>query len=198
MQKSVMWTIVLIGLVLVVGAIVWFSTGSGNLYGNTGTQNPGAYGNQVMVPNPGSTETQTGTGTGTTQNVLMSSSNTLGNILVGTNGRTLYMFKADSNGQSACSGSCANAWPPLIVASGVIPAGTGITTNLGIINRTDGTFQVTADGMPLYYYIGDSGAGNTNGQGVLAYGAKWYVVSSSGQVIMTSTSSGGGSSGGGY
>ncbi len=38
----------------------------------------------------------------------------LGRILVNSQGRTLYLFKADSATKSACTGACAVAWPPLL------------------------------------------------------------------------------------
>src|SRR5438445_5224171 len=38
----------------------------------------------------------------------------LGKILVDPQGRTLYLFKADSAMKSACASACATAWPPLL------------------------------------------------------------------------------------
>ena len=35
---------------------------------------------------------------------------------------------------------------------------------------------MTYAGHPLYYYAGDAAAGDTNGQGLDAFGAKWYVM----------------------
>src|SRR5436190_850774 len=37
----------------------------------------------------------------------------LGNILVDSHGRTLYLFKKDSGAKSTCFGECAHDWPPL-------------------------------------------------------------------------------------
>ena len=51
---------------------------------------------------------------------------------------------------------------------------------LGTIRRADGTTQVAYNGHPLYYYDGDSGAGQLNGQDVDAFGAKWFVVTPAG------------------
>src|SRR6188472_3871957 len=44
--------------------------------------------------------------------VAVASSN-LGNVLVDSHGRTLYLFGADMGTKSACSGECAQDWPPL-------------------------------------------------------------------------------------
>jgi D-xylose transport system substrate-binding protein len=99
---------------------------------------------------------------------------TLGSLLVDSQGMTLYTFKNDQPGVSNCTGSCATAWPPLTVAQGVTPtAGAGVPGTLGVIERADGTYQVTYDDMPLYLYAKDTQVGDTNGQGV---GNVWYVV----------------------
>ncbi len=106
-----------------------------------------------------------------------------GKVLVDAKGRTLYLFEADSSGKSACSGACANAWPPF-TATGTPQAGGGIDqAKLGTIHRSDGTTQVVYGGHPLYYYTGDAAAGQTRGQGVKAFGAGWYVVAASGKKI---------------
>ena len=108
-----------------------------------------------------------------------------GKALVDSHGRTLYLFEADKNGSSACSGACAAAWPPDTVA-GPPRAGSGVRQALlGTIRRSDGATQVTYHGHPLYYYSGDSGTGAANGQGSKAFGASWYVVSASGKKIDT-------------
>jgi hypothetical protein len=58
---------------------------------------------------------------------------------------------------------------------------------LGTISRSDGTKQVTYAGHPLYFYAGDSAAGQTNGQGINSFGGIWGVVSaSSGQLVLHS------------
>jgi predicted lipoprotein with Yx(FWY)xxD motif len=109
-----------------------------------------------------------------------------GQALVGSTGRTLYLFEADKNGTSACSGACAAAWPPDTV-TGAPRAGSGANQALlGTIKRPDGTMQVTYNGHPLYYFSADTSAGADHGQGVKAFGAGWYVVSASGSKIDTS------------
>jgi predicted lipoprotein with Yx(FWY)xxD motif len=124
----------------------------------------------------------------------------LGSILVGPTGRTLYLFKADVGTTSACTGACATAWPPLL-AAGKPTAGTGLTASkLGTITRSGGKRQVTYNGHPLYLYVGDKKPGDVTGQGVTAFGAAWFALTPSGnQVSAAASSSGGGaSSGGGY
>lgn len=102
-----------------------------------------------------------------------------GAFVTGADGMSLYVFLKDKgDGVSACYGACAGSWPPLTVASAsdVIP-GSGVTGALGTITRTDGTIQVTLGGMPLYYFAGDTAAGDTKGQGL---NDVWYLASPAG------------------
>jgi predicted lipoprotein with Yx(FWY)xxD motif len=121
----------------------------------------------------------------------------LGSILVNSNGRTLYLFKADVGASSACSGACATAWPPLL-ASGTPTAGSGLTgSKLGTITRSGGGRQVTYNGHPLYLFIKDKKPGDVNGQAVTAFGAAWFALTPSGNQASTPASSSGGSGGSG-
>jgi predicted lipoprotein with Yx(FWY)xxD motif len=108
----------------------------------------------------------------------------LGQILVDGQGRTLYLFEADQARMSSCNGACASAWPPYL--SDATPrAGAGVTGSLlGTSARgDDGGTQMTYDGHPLYYYAGDSEPGDTAGQGLDQFGAKWYVLAPGGDKI---------------
>jgi predicted lipoprotein with Yx(FWY)xxD motif len=107
----------------------------------------------------------------------------LGRILVDAQGRTLYLFEADKNGKSACSGACASAWPPVTTAGPAL-AGAGATKKLlGTTKRSDGTMQATYNGWPLYLYEGDSAAGQTTGEGLDQFGAEWYVLAPTGRKV---------------
>jgi predicted lipoprotein with Yx(FWY)xxD motif len=111
---------------------------------------------------------------------VTASSTRLGMVLVDGSGRTLYLFEKDQPDQSACSGACAAAWP-VDNSTGTPKAGSGIKASLlGTIRRGDNTTQVTYNHHPLYYYSGDSGAGQQNGQGLNAFGAAWFVVAPAG------------------
>jgi predicted lipoprotein with Yx(FWY)xxD motif len=105
----------------------------------------------------------------------------LGSILVDPDGFTLYVFTADSDGESACYDDCAQAWPP-------VPADTPIGSDLDAslfdsISRTDDIEQLTINGMPLYRYAPDENPGDTNGQGV---NDVWFVVDPDGNMIEAS------------
>jgi len=110
----------------------------------------------------------------------------LGQILVDGQGRTLYLFEADKVGKSECNGACTSAWPPYVTNSTPHP-GTGVTgALLGTSIRGDGGgTQVTYRGHPLYHYADDNRPGDAAGQGLNQFGAKWYVLASSGNKIAT-------------
>lgn len=136
------------------------------------------------------------TAAGQSATVGAASNGALGKILVDSQGRTLYLFQADLGTKSACTGACATAWPPLR-ATGKPVAGSGISAaKLTTAPRSDGNPQVVYNGHPLYRFESDQKPGDASGQGVSAFGAKWFVVSPAGATITaTNTSSGGGSNG---
>ena len=108
----------------------------------------------------------------------------LGMILVNSRGHTLYLFAKDRKGTSACSGSCARFWPPLLSQSKPT-AGPGVKPSLiATTRRSNGSRQVTYNRHPLYTYALDKRVGQTSGEGSLAYGAKWYAVSASGTKVV--------------
>jgi predicted lipoprotein with Yx(FWY)xxD motif len=118
----------------------------------------------------------------------------LGTILVDSQGHTLYLFKKDSSTTSACSGECAAAWPPLLAAGKPTIANGANASLAGTITRPDGTKQVTYGGHPLYLFVKDENPGETNGEGVTAFGAAWFAVSPAGTQIAKQSSSGAGAS----
>jgi predicted lipoprotein with Yx(FWY)xxD motif len=107
----------------------------------------------------------------------------LGMVMVNASGRTLYLFAKDKGDKSACSGSCATFWPPLMTA-GMPTGGKGVTTSLlGTTKRSNGKLQVTYNRHPLYTFKLDKAAGQTTGEGSVAFGAKWYAVSAKGAAV---------------
>lgn len=126
-------------------------------------------------------------------NTLSLASTGLGKVLVGSNGHTVYLFEKDKGGKSACAAACATEWPPL-TTTGKPSAGPGVDAEmLSVTKRPGGKSQVVYAGHPLYYYAADTGAGDTNGQGLDVFGAEWYVVSATGSKVEES----GGSEAGG-
>ena len=117
----------------------------------------------------------------------------LGKILVNTQGRSLYLFQRDMGTTSECTGACAAAWPPLR-ATGAPVVGTSLSSSkLGTTPRADGKPQVTYNGHPLYLYSADQKPGETNGQGLNAFGGSWFALSAAGNMVSgTGTGSGNG------
>lgn len=101
----------------------------------------------------------------------------LGDHLVDGSGRSLYYFAKDVPGDGAhaavsnCNASCLPVWP-IFDAGSVVVQGID-ATDVGQITRSDGRTQTTYKGFPLYYYAGDTAAGDTNGEGVDGI---WFVV----------------------
>jgi predicted lipoprotein with Yx(FWY)xxD motif len=113
----------------------------------------------------------------------------MGTYLTDSSGNTLYDFLSDTATTSSCSGSCATVWPPL-ATTGTPIAGSGVTAGmLGTLTRSDGTMQVTYGGHPLYTFKEDTAPGDTKGQGVDGFGAKWWLVSPAGQSITSTAGS---------
>jgi predicted lipoprotein with Yx(FWY)xxD motif len=85
-----------------------------------------------------------------------------GGALAGPNGMTLYTFDRDTagSGKSVCNGQCAALWPPLLAADGDRATG-----DYAIIVRDDGKKQWAYKGKPLYYFVRDTKAGETTGDG---------------------------------
>jgi predicted lipoprotein with Yx(FWY)xxD motif len=127
-------------------------------------------------------------GAGSQANATLSLRQTdLGRILVSAKGRTLYLFRRDVSGKSACNRSCATYWPPLL-KTGDVTVGSGVRRALvGTTKRADGRLQVTYNKHPLYTFALDKSAGQTKGQGSSNFGAKWYAVSAQGRAVLKSS-----------
>ncbi len=104
-----------------------------------------------------------------------------GEILVDSDGRTLYSFDKESTDRSECFGACAEAWPPFYT-KGEPRAGKGAMQDLLGITDHEGKDLVTYDGHPLYYYVNE-GPNEVLCQGVEEFGGLWLVVAPSGEVI---------------
>jgi predicted lipoprotein with Yx(FWY)xxD motif len=107
-------------------------------------------------------------------------------LAVSSSGRTLYLFERDKGGKSSCqSNGCPTVWPPLLThGKPVAIKGSGVNQNLlGTTRRSNGKLQVTYNGHPLYEYISDSKPGDMRGENQNSFGARWYVVSTSGKAL---------------
>ncbi|PKN89475.1 MAG: hypothetical protein CVU51_00105 [Deltaproteobacteria bacterium HGW-Deltaproteobacteria-1] len=104
--------------------------------------------------------------------VKIQEKNGIGKYLTDTEGNTLYTFKKDSPGKSACTGPCLEKWPIYYRETVAAPKGTK-ASDFGTITREDGKTQTTFRGYPLYYWINDKKPGETTGQGVKNV---WFVI----------------------
>lgn len=113
--------------------------------------------------------------------VITTHKGALGTYLTDEAGNTLYLWEADPKGKSECTGTCATYWPPVLGE----PQALGKVSQAGLatLTRAGGKAQVTYHGHPLYYYAGDSKAGETNGQGSKGSNALWWVVNAAGKAI---------------
>jgi predicted lipoprotein with Yx(FWY)xxD motif len=105
-----------------------------------------------------------------------------GKILFDGGGHALYAFTKDPRRRSVCAGACAKAWPPYVVKARP-KAGAGVKASLlGTTKRADGRTQVTYNGRPLYYYVGDP-VGQVRCQNVSEFGGLWLVMRPSGRLV---------------
>ena len=133
-------------------------------------------------PAPQPTATQpaaqpTATSPAPTAAIKTSDHATLGKIVTDPGGRSLYVFDRDTPGVSNCTGGCATTWPPLAPPAGAVVGTSDITAKVEVITRADGKKQITLNGKPLYYFAGDTAAGDALGQGS---GGIWWTIKGDG------------------
>jgi len=142
--STIVWIVVII--LIVIGGVWWYESSQGATQSTSST----------------TTTSQTPDATATLN--VSSVNPTLGNYLVASNGMTLYKFNKDSVGTSTCYGACASEWPPYTVASSDNLTAASATGVISTITRTDGTMQVSYNGMPLYFFAQDASPGDATGQ----------------------------------
>ena len=137
----------------------------------------------------GSAPASSGTSGGSTTGVVIEThSGSGGTFLTDGSGRAVYLWVKDGMNKSVCTGACAGAWPPVMAKGKVTASGGAKASDLGTISRPGGGKQVTYDGHALYYFAGDSGSGQTSGQGSSSFGAKWWLVAPAGTQITAADS----------
>src|ERR1700712_5232092 len=147
------------------------SSGSGTSGGSTGA---GGYGAPPASSAPAAAAQAA---------AISAHATSLGDVLVGPSGNSVYLFEKDVGTTSSCSGACAAAWPPVTTSGAPIASGAVHASKLGTTQRSDGTTQVTYAGHPLYYFVGDRSASDVRGEGLKNFGAGWYVLAPTGQKI---------------
>jgi predicted lipoprotein with Yx(FWY)xxD motif len=127
----------------------------------------------------------------------------LGATLVDANGRTLYLFEGDRPNVSTLSAAGQAIWPPFTATTTPRALNGTVAGHIGTVAQGVGPAQVTYNGHPLYYYVGDHNPGQTSGQALNQFGALWYVLGPGGNAVTSSSASpapagGSGSSSYGY
>jgi len=111
---------------------------------------------------------------------VKSGDTSLGKVLVGPSGLTLYALTTDTKANSSCNGACAQVWPPLLVGKGWT-VGAGLDRSLfSTITRSDGSRQLVAGQWPLYTFSGDTKPGDVNGEGS---GGVWFAAGVDGKLV---------------
>jgi predicted lipoprotein with Yx(FWY)xxD motif len=158
-------------LVIVAGIAVAAAACGGSSSGGGGTQSVG---------------TTSGGSGGATAIALTTHSGPDGQYVTDSKGRTVYMFSKDSGTSSTCSGACAKEWPPVPTSGTPTTGGSATAGMVGTSDRSDGTMQATYNGHPLYYFSGDTSAGDAKGEGLDDFGGTWTAVTPAGAALTMS------------
>jgi len=150
--KRWVWLYVVIAVILAGGVYYYYqhkgtsSSSTGGLYGSAATATPATPASSASPASGVAIMTETDPSAGP--------------YLADSSGKTLYTYSGDTPGVSNCAGSCIANWPMYAASdTATLPA------NLTVITRSDGSKQYAYKGMPLYYFVGDSGAGQVTGNG---------------------------------
>ena len=118
--------------------------------------------------------------------VKVAESQEYGQYLTDADGRALYLFESDTQGQGdaeakvSCSGDCLGRWPPFYADAEPKAGDMADAAKLGTVEH-DGNMMVTYNGWPLYYFVDDAGPGDTKGHDIEEFGAEWYLVTPEGE-----------------
>jgi predicted lipoprotein with Yx(FWY)xxD motif len=148
--------------------------------GSSSSSGESAYGGSESTATNKSASSESG-GAGAAATIAVASVGDLGKVLVDSRGFTLYYFKKDKGGKSACYSGCAALWPPLTTGGSPKGMSGAQASMLGTTKRSDGTVQVTYAGWPLYTYAADKKPGEANGNDIDSFGAQWYALHANGE-----------------
>jgi predicted lipoprotein with Yx(FWY)xxD motif len=140
---------------------------------------------QARAPSPAGSHASAQTpGVGSHSGIVVTQrTSQYGRILTDGANHTIYLFTRDKSTTSTCYGACATVWPPVLTNGAPRPAGGLPAARFGTTRRSDGTWQVTYAGHPLYYYVNDVRPGQILCQNVDEFGGTWLVISPAGTAI---------------
>lgn len=98
--------------------------------------------------------------------------------LVNQSSHSLYVLSSERGGALRCTSSCLSSWLPLEVstATKTVSLGSGVKGKIGFVARGKSKKQVTFNSYPVYTFVGDSGARQSHGEGIKAFGGTWTLV----------------------
>jgi predicted lipoprotein with Yx(FWY)xxD motif len=150
------------------------STSSGSSASGGSTSTPAPVATTPASPSPTPSPTSSGsTSSPLVKTMSVTISGKSETILTDASGKSLYYFTPDTATTSACTGACAQTWPPLLsTGSGAPTSASTLPGKLTVLTTGNGS-QVAYNGHLLYTFSGDSAAGDTKGQGLFG---KWFVA----------------------
>jgi predicted lipoprotein with Yx(FWY)xxD motif len=158
------------------GAADDYATDSGSQSGNASSGDAGQSDGGYSAGNDYGDDTSGGEAA---KGALKVADSDFGQILTDSEGRSLYAFTKDTDGQSTCNAGCEENWPPLL-ADGKPSGSADVNGALKTVSREDGTKQVVIGKWPLYYFAGDNAPSDTQGQGV---NDVWFLVGPDGKLV---------------
>ncbi|HEY6538269.1 MAG TPA: hypothetical protein VI138_04420 [Candidatus Dormibacteraeota bacterium] len=164
-----------------------------------------ACGSPASSPTPPSRPTSSATASGgagsSATTIKVARVGTFGKVLVNRQGQSLYTLTSEKGGQLTCTAGngCTQSWLEVDLGAGVSAATVGPGLEAALLGSEKGATGtvVTWNGWPLYTYIGDSGSGQSHGEGLASYGGTWYLLSPAGTTVRAAAASPSPSSGGG-
>jgi predicted lipoprotein with Yx(FWY)xxD motif len=176
-HRAIKLIALLIGLVVVVGAVFALTRPSGS--NQSSTTNTDTHSTASDQPTQKTPEEQTPTAPSATGTVITTGSSEFGTMLFNEKKQAIYIWEVEKSEKPECYGDCTEAWPP-VLAYGT-PRATGEVKSelLGTVKRTDGTTQVTYNGHPLYYYAHEA-PGEVKCHNISTHGGLWWVIQPNG------------------
>jgi predicted lipoprotein with Yx(FWY)xxD motif len=87
------------------------------------------------------------------------------NVLVDSEGRTLYSADVEKDGRIRCTEACESFWDPVEASANEAKvASADLDLRFGAVKRPGGAEQLTFNGLPLYTFT-EEGAGQLEGDG---------------------------------
>jgi predicted lipoprotein with Yx(FWY)xxD motif len=86
-------------------------------------------------------------------------------VLVDSEGRTLYSAEVERNGEIRCTEACESFWEPVEASANEAESvSADLDLMLGVVERPDGDRQLALEGLPLYTFT-EEGPGQLDGDG---------------------------------